>query len=103
MNTISEIARKHNYQDISEQMEVLLSTSPSLHLGVLGEFSSGKSSLINAMLGSSVLPAMERPTTANVVEIHPEAERTSFAYSRVTDKNHARVILAIANGKGLTP
>ena len=85
MNTIAAIARKHGYQDIVEQFEDFVHATPPLHLGVLGEFSSGKSSLINSMLGRTVLPAMERPTTANVVEIHPEAERTVFAYSRVED------------------
>lgn len=87
MNTIAAIARKHGYQDIVEQIEDFAHATPPLHLGVLGEFSSGKSSLINAMLGRTVLPAMERPTTANVVEIHPEAERTVFAYSRVEERD----------------
>jgi hypothetical protein len=42
-------------------------------IGFLGEFSSGKSTLINALVGRKVLPARADPTTGNITIIEPQA------------------------------
>ena len=43
--------------------------SLDLKIGFLGEFSSGKSTLINALLNQKVLPSMDKPTSKSVIEI----------------------------------
>src|SRR4051794_26071761 len=42
---------------------------PSFRLLVFGEFSAGKSTLINALLGRRVLPAKARPTTGHATHL----------------------------------
>lgn len=42
-------------------------------IGFVGEFSSGKSTLINAVLGEALLPSRSTPTTANLIQIEADA------------------------------
>lgn len=44
------------------------------HVTTLGIFSTGKSTLINAMIGGNYLPAADHPTTARITEIRPSNE-----------------------------
>jgi ribosome biogenesis GTPase A len=48
---------------------------PFLHLAVMGEFSSGKSTLLNALIGEELFPTSVLPTTATITEIWPAARR----------------------------
>ena len=41
----------------------------ALQIGFVGEWNSGKSTLINALLGRKLLPAMPSPTTASITEV----------------------------------
>lgn len=41
-------------------------------IGFTGHFSAGKSSMINALLGETILPSSPIPTSANIVEIRRE-------------------------------
>lgn len=68
-NKILELAKKYNLKEIQDRVEALESTK--VKIGFLGEFSSGKSSLINALLGKKVLPAMVKPTTKSIIEVEP--------------------------------
>ncbi len=76
---IQEIAKKYSLQDIEEKLSGL-SYNLTLSIGFLGEFSSGKSTLINALLGKKILPAMERPTTKSIVEIIPDSSTDSVEF-----------------------
>ena len=49
-------------------------------IGFVGEFSSGKSTLINALLGEALLPSRSTPTTANVIQIEADPEAGSAEY-----------------------
>ena len=44
------------------------------HVTTLGIFSTGKSTLINSMIGGNYLPAADHPTTARITEIRPSNE-----------------------------
>jgi hypothetical protein len=53
---------------------VELATSP-VKIGVMGEFSSGKSLLLGSLIGyADALPVSENPTTGNVTAIHIQAQ-----------------------------
>ncbi len=69
---LMEIAEKYQITTISKKLEELQKPT-KIKIGFLGEFNSGKSSLINAILGKQILPAMERPTTKNIIVIIPES------------------------------
>lgn len=64
------------YRQINACMELI--RTKRYRVAVIGEFSRGKSSLLNAMLGSRILPADITPTTATinriVFDLEPRAE-----------------------------
>jgi len=65
---IIEISKKYNLTTITEKIEAL-EENLDLKIGVLGEFSSGKSTLINAILNKKILPTMDKPTSKSVIEV----------------------------------
>lgn len=78
--TARSIAEKYCFTNKLSEMDALEEDLLPLHLGFLGEFSSGKSTLINALIGKKILPAMDRPTSKSIVEVHPKKglEKTEF-------------------------
>jgi hypothetical protein len=56
--------------------------SDQLRITYMGEFSRGKSALINAMLGRQVLPSWATPTTAILTEVHWGEEPRALVYHR---------------------
>lgn len=71
INSIRPILDRHHFDDLAVRLLALDDNQRQLMIGVLGEFSSGKSTLINAMLGKKLLPALATPTTARITEIYP--------------------------------
>ena len=70
ISILEEISSKYNLSKIKEAIYKTQKTK--VKIGFLGEFNAGKSSLINAILGLQILPAMERPTTKNIITIIPD-------------------------------
>lgn len=63
---------------------VELATSP-VKIGIMGEFSSGKSLLLGSLIGyADALPVSENPTTGNVTAIHIKPQ-DGFATTQVND------------------
>src|SRR5437870_11913874 len=56
--------------------EVLSGENPPLDVAVLGQFKSGKSSLLNAVLGEAVFPVGVVPVTAVVTRAEAGPERS---------------------------
>jgi len=79
-----EIAQKYSLKDIKEQVDNL-SHNLTLSIGFLGEFSSGKSTLINALIGKKILPAMEEPTTKSITEIIPTSSVETMKFFEKQD------------------
>lgn len=97
------LARKYDLKSIVEILQGM-PASIILNIGFVGEFSSGKSSLINAMLGRKVLPAMDMPTTASITEVVPRESATSLEYFKrsggdVPEKISALDFSEIATGR----
>ncbi len=72
INILKQITEVYNISDeISEEIENCLNliTTKHYNVAVVGEFNRGKSSLINALLGGSILPMDILPTTAVINRI----------------------------------
>lgn len=72
------------YEDFSqkiEEIEKIEATPIDVKVAFLGEFSSGKSSLINSLLKKPILPAFDKPTNAVITEIKKgEEDEISMIY-----------------------
>jgi len=81
---LMSIAERHG---LIETLEKLSNCNPEdwkVTVAVIGPFKSGKSTLVNALLGQPLMPVMEIPCNANVVEISP-SETESFRVRRDCD------------------
>lgn len=81
---LRELAAKHAMTSLITVLDRPVE-SLECRIGFLGEFSSGKSTLINAMIGAAVLPAMTKPTSKSIVEVQPRKGMTEIGYYRVDD------------------
>ena len=79
--TLLDLARKHGLSVLAEHLE-RVDGPLELHIGFLGEFSAGKSTLINALIGRKVLPALDTPTSAAIVEVLPREGLEGLRYFR---------------------
>ena len=79
-NTIKELAQKYDIQSILNRLE-LAENSKTIRIGFIGEFSSGKTSLINSVLGTK-LPVDINPCTKAITIIEPTEgiEHGNFNY-----------------------
>jgi hypothetical protein len=78
----------HRDSAIDLANQVLRESSGPVRLGILGEFSAGKTRLIEALLGfGGGLPVAEKPSTGNAVEFHckmvPGLKATQFGQFHV--------------------
>jgi len=81
---------KHDFTQVSKNIKnITLNTT--LKIGFLGEFSSGKSTLINSMLGGNILPAMDRPTTKSVTLIEPKDGVDQNLYFKVENDTRTEI------------
>lgn len=72
---LNEICDFYPLSSVSSILEA--NTPKKLEIALLGEFSSGKSTLMNAMLGRKILPSNVTPTSKCIVSIEtaPEADK----------------------------
>ena len=64
---IKEICDKYGIDGVYERFAS--SCEDKIKVGFLGEFSSGKSSLLNSLLGQDLLVTASKPTTKTVVSV----------------------------------
>lgn len=67
-----------------------------VQVGFVGEWNSGKSTLINAMLGRKVLPAMPTPTTGSITEIEPHSQVGELRFLAIGSEGEEIEIDALA-------
>lgn len=83
-----QIAEDLNLQDKVRELkfysEKLCSSDKELILPLVGEFSSGKTTLINSLLDNPSLETASRATTASIFEVHFGAEK---CYAEIIDEN----------------
>ncbi|MFC4322569.1 dynamin family protein [Litchfieldia salsa] len=80
INEVIDIAEKLNAREITHYLNETLQQvqKDAFTLTVVGEFSRGKSTFINALLGKDVLPSKVKPTTAMINKIYYQ-EQPSFS------------------------
>ena len=69
VETLGHVAKRWNLQSLQEDLD-RLDSEQAVHIGFLGEFSSGKSTLINELTGvEDLLPVDLEPTTASAGQV----------------------------------
>ncbi|OQC69375.1 MAG: GTPase Era [candidate division Hyd24-12 bacterium ADurb.Bin004] len=81
---LMNIAERHGLHETLERLASFNPEAWKVTVAVIGPFKSGKSTLVNALLGQPLMPVMETPCNANVVEISP-SETESFRVRRDSD------------------
>ncbi|NRT10872.1 dynamin family protein [Flavobacterium sp. 14A] len=67
----------------------------NIYIGVLGEFSSGKSSLLNSILGKKILPAMDKATTKSITYIKSDTAQDSEVEYFEISKNDSELKISL--------
>jgi hypothetical protein len=70
-------ARDHGLTLFADRVEGLTKQPVTVHVGIVGEFSSGKSSLLNALIGADLLPIGTQPTTATPTLVEARSGTTT--------------------------
>jgi predicted GTPase len=81
LRAMGESERAQRFQVLRESLD-----DANLRIVIFGEFSRGKSTLINALLGRAVLPAKLIPTTGHITRIvfgTPEEIRVRYVDGRM--------------------
>lgn len=92
-----ELSSNYAFISITEKLSTL-DTPLDLKIGFLGEFSSGKSTLINALLNQKVLPSMDKPTSKSVIEIVAKDNITNLEFYE-SKENRKELISAVEFSK----
>ena len=71
LQKLEEIYSYLNMPQATQRMRKILTRmeNDTFHLLIVGEFSRGKSTFVNALLGRKILPASKNPTTAIISKI----------------------------------
>jgi len=84
--TLNDIAKKVNVPINNYDTFTKIINKSTFDIAVVGEFTSGKSTLINALLGIDILPSLLEPTTARITYItYSEAPKIIL---NMKDGNH---------------
>lgn len=82
---LERVIDTYEIKELKNDLEAL-ETVENIYIGVLGEFSSGKSSLLNSILGKKVLPAMDKATTKSVTYLKSDAnQENEIEYFEIKD------------------
>ena len=83
VETLGDVAKRWNLQALQEEVDRLKSEE-AVHVGFLGEFSSGKSTVINELTGvDDLLPVDLEPTTASAGQVVSTGDLEAPEYFRV--------------------
>lgn len=84
LSDASEIINDLNMSSASENLDKLSKkvNNDTFKIQVIGTFSNGKSTVINALLGENVLPAYALPTTAVINEVKYGEKKEAILYFR---------------------
>lgn len=93
---LAQCARANGQTHLAEEIQRERSRiGGGLRVAIVGAFSSGKSTFVNALIGRKVLPTKVEPTTATVTEVHNGPSRTATVQLKTEEeirreRDHAR-------------
>lgn len=94
IDRLIEIAQEAGFEDIKNRLQVIREKQSlidiPISLPLVGEFSSGKTSLINALTEGKALETSTKPTTATIFEVHFSSD-SNFAVVQDSDRNCRKV------------
>jgi len=93
-NLIMDIAQREGLSDVTTELQ-RLDDKIRIRVGFLGEWNSGKSSLINALIGRKVLPVKASPTTGNIIEVEAKDGLKEPQYFELIAGSEPKVIDAM--------
>lgn len=84
LSQTSDVVNELNLPKDSENLDKLSMkvNNDTFKIMVIGDFSNGKSTVINSLLGEDVLPAYARPTTAVINEVKHGEKKEAIIYFR---------------------
>ena len=92
LETLREIASRWDLEILADDIQRLTSDD-SVQIGFLGDFSSGKSTLINELVGvEDLMPAQVEPCTARAGQVVSTSSLEEPEYFRVNDKGEQTAI-----------
>lgn len=83
LNTLKGIAERHGITSL----ENIDKWEYSVKVAFLGEFSSGKTSILNALIGKNLFPVFSHPTNAIVTEVYKSMDTEDHFYILRTNEN----------------
>lgn len=92
-NELLSLSKKYEAEIIKNEIDTIAKDF-DCKIGFLGDFNSGKSTLINAMLKEKLLPVMVNPTTKSIIEVHPKNNIESKVYYRVNQDDKSYVAIS---------
>lgn len=87
---IFEIAQRHNYDFTDLQKASIELDDLAVNVALLGEFNSGKSTIVNCLIGRDLLPTYDEPTSASIVEITP-GESDEYSVERIDESGEKQI------------
>ncbi|MCF0039736.1 dynamin family protein [Dyadobacter fanqingshengii] len=89
-NKLTTIAEKHQLLETVERIRAIDSAGIKIKVAFLGEFNSGKTTLINALLKKKLLPMFDTPTTAAITEISKSDTNEAFVLTVDEEGNEVK-------------
>lgn len=69
MDKLMDISTRHELNEVVNSLKEIQDEEYRITVAFLGEFNTGKSTLINALMGKKLLPAFDEPTTAVITQV----------------------------------
>lgn len=89
------ISERHELLDVKKRISDIKSEDIQVNVAFLGEFKSGKTTIVNALLGKKILPMFATPTTAVITEISKGTEDKFYVIKKDTDENELKQEISI--------
>lgn len=89
-NKLTAFAEKHQLLETVERIRAINSEEIKIKVAFLGEFNSGKTTLINALLKKKLLPMFDTPTTAAITEISKSDTNEAFVLTVDEEGNEVK-------------
>ncbi|MGB8190474.1 MAG: dynamin family protein [Chitinophagaceae bacterium] len=81
------VSKRNELHELHERIENIQPQSVQIKVAFLGEFSAGKTTLVNALVRKKLLPMYDTPTTSVITEISAGDKDEAFTTTGTNDEN----------------